>query len=182
MELDNLENLQYPIGRFDVDTLQHDEFVERNIFAIETFPIKLQNVVNLLDDLQLDTPYRPGGWTVRQLVHHIPDSHINAYIRFKWSLTEDNPHIKSYIQDSWAILPDSKQPPHIALRLLSSLHDKWASLMKGMSEKDWERTFFHPEHDKTYSLKYCLGMYVWHGEHHLAHIKALMAREGWSAQ
>lgn len=137
MEAQNLEKLQYPIGRFDPALMQHDEFIERSIFAIETFPIKLQNVVQLLDDQQLDTPYRPQGWTVRQLVHHIADSHLNSYVRFKWALTEDNPLIKSYVQDRWADLPDSQLPPHVSLRLLTSLHDRWANLMKGMSASDW---------------------------------------------
>lgn len=180
MEAQHLEKLQYPIGRFDPALMQHAEFIERSIFALETFPIKLQNVVQMMDDQQLDTPYRPQGWTVRQVVHHIADSHLNSYIRFKWALTEENPRIKSYAQDSWANLPDSQLPPHISLRLLSNLHDRWTSLMKGMTANDWERTFIHPEHIDTYSLKYCLGMYVWHGEHHLAHIKALIAREGWN--
>ncbi len=181
MENLNLEKLRYPIGKFDPVTIQQDEFIERNIFALEAFPIKLQNVVNVLDEQQLDTPYRPGGWTVRQLVHHIPDSHLNSYIRFKWALTEDNPRIKSYEQDRWANLPDSKLSPHISLRLLSNLHERWAALMKELSPQDWEKTFIHPENNNIYSLKHCLGMYVWHGEHHLAHIKALIAREGWNS-
>ena len=181
MESPNLKNLQYPIGRFDPATIKQDEYIERSIFALETFPIKLQNVVQVLNDQQLDTPYRPGGWTVRQLVHHIADSHMNGYIRFKWTLTEDNPHIKSYVQDGWAILPDSKLSPYVSLRLLSSLHERWGGLLKNLSSQDWEKTYFHPDDDTTYSLKHCIGMYVWHGEHHLAHIKALIARERWNS-
>lgn len=179
MEDLNLDTLRYPIGRFDPATMQQDEFIERSIFALEAFPVKLQNVVNRLDDNQLDTPYRPGGWTVRQVVHHIPDSHLNGYVRFKWALTEDKPLIKGYHRDGWANLADSKLPPHISLRFLSSLHERWVSLMKGLTVQDWEKTFINPDDESSSSLKYCLGMYAWHGEHHRAHIKTLIAREGW---
>lgn len=179
METPDIEKLKYPIGKFDPATMGNEQYLERAIFAIEAFPIKLQNTVNQLDDAQLDTPYRPGGWTVRQLVHHIPDSHMNGYFRFKWTLTENNPAVKPYIRDKWAALPDSKSPVYVAFNLLSSLHEKWVLLMKSLKEEDWESTFLHPETQQPVPLKHALGVYAWHGDHHLAHIKGLISREGW---
>lgn len=175
----DIEHLKYPIGKFNPPAIEEEAYLQRRILEIETFPIKLQNTVNKLDQKQLDTPYRPDGWTVRQLVHHIPDSHTNAYIRFKWALTEENPVIKSYYEERWAELPDSAAPVYVAFNMLSSIHERWVILMKSMDEKDWERTFIHPDSKKTISLKDMAGLYAWHGTHHLAHITNLIAREKW---
>jgi len=173
------EHLKYPIGKFNPVGIYEKDYLLRRILEIETLPIKLQNIVNKLDQKQLDTPYRPGGWTVRQLVHHLPDSHANAYIRFKWTLTEENPTIKAYKEDLWAELPDSKAPVYVAFNMLSSIHERWVILMRSLSEAEWERSFIHPETKKTISLRDMAGLYAWHGIHHLAHIHNLIVRERW---
>lgn len=174
-----LDKLRYPIGKFDRTSMASIQYLERSIFAIETLPVKLQNIVNKLNEVQLNTPYREGGWTVRQLVHHIPDSHMNAYIRFKWTLTEDSPTIKAYHEDRWAELPDSQSAVYISLNLLSGLHERWVTLMKSLSKNDWEKEYIHPETQKSIKLIEMVGMYAWHGEHHLSHIRNLMERKGW---
>ncbi len=178
-ESQSLDKLKYPIGRFNKNSMDAPQYLERSIFSIETLPHKLQNVVSRLNEKQLDTPYREGGWTVRQVVHHLPDSHINAWIRFKWALTEDSPMIKAYFEDRWAMLPDYKAPVHLSLNLLTSLHERWVQLMQGLSDQDWENTFVHPETEKPIRLREMVGMYAWHGEHHLSHIRNLMERNGW---
>jgi hypothetical protein len=132
-----------------------------------------------LTDAQLDTPYRPGGWTVRQVAHHLPDSHVQAFIRFKLALTEDEPRIKAYYEDRWAELPDSRGPVEPPLAMLEAVHSRWLDLMAGMAEAEWSRTFFHPEHDRLLRLDATLGMYAWHGKHHVAHVRKLREREGW---
>lgn len=175
----DLEKLKYPIGKFDKSGMDADQYLERSIFAIETLPVKLQNVVSKLNEAQLNTPYREGGWTVKQLVHHIPDSHMNAYIRFKWTLTENKPTIKAYYEDRWAELPDSKAPVYISLNLLSGLHERWVTLMRSLTKSDWEREYIHPENQKAIKLIEMVGMYSWHGEHHLSHIRNLIDRKGW---
>jgi hypothetical protein len=135
--------------------------------------------VNGLTETQLDTPYRQGGWTVRQIVHHVPDSHLNSYIRFKLALTEDRPTIKPYDEALWAGLSDSRDTPvETSLTLLESLHSRWIVLMRGMGEADWKRTFNHPERGVV-SLENTLAMYAWHSKHHVAHITELRRRERW---
>jgi uncharacterized damage-inducible protein DinB len=129
---------------------------------------------------QLDTRYRPGGWTVKQVVHHVPDSHLNAYTRFKLALTEDEPTIKPYDEAAWAELPDSQQVPiDVSLTLLESLHGRWVSLLRSMKAADFRRGLRHPEHDRVLTLGQMLALYAWHGRHHVGHITALRKREGW---
>jgi hypothetical protein len=135
-----------------------------------------------LDQEQLDTPYRPGGWTVRQVVHHIGDSHINSIVRFKLALTEETPTIRPYDEALWAELPDSRTAPvDPSLALIDTLHARWVLLLRSMSEQDFERRFHHPEHDRTFTLARTLAMYAWHGQHHIAHITRLRERMGWAA-
>lgn len=174
-----LDKLRYPIGKFNKASMDSNQYLERSIFAIETLPVKLQNVVSKLNEAQVNTPYRDGGWTVRQVVHHLPDSHLNAYIRFKWTLTESTPTIKAYREDLWAELPDSKAPVYISFNLLSGLHEKWVTLMRSLTASDWEKSYIHPETQKAVSLIEAVGMYAWHGEHHLSHIRNLIERKGW---
>jgi uncharacterized damage-inducible protein DinB len=131
-----------------------------------------------LREQQLDTPYRPGGWTVRQVVHHVPDSHMNAYVRFKLALTEDAPTIKPYAEDRWAKLSDSSAPLETSLTLLENLHSRWVLLLRSLSEEDWGRTFRHPELGVR-RLDQTLGLYAWHGLHHTAHVTSLRQRMGW---
>ncbi len=142
-------------------------------------PAALRAAVAGLADAQLDTQYRVGGWTVRQVVHHVPDSHMQAYIRFKLALTEDEPTIKPYHEDRWAELPDSAGAIEPSLSLLESVHARWTNLMRAMTEDQWSRTYFHPEQGRALRLDAVLGMYAWHGRHHAAHVMSLRDREAW---
>ncbi len=171
---------RYPIGPFTPPATVTPEDSERWIGEIERLPAAFRAAVEPLTDAQLDTPYRPGGWTVRQLVHHVPDSHLNSYIRFKWTLTEDRPTIKAYDEKLWAALPDSRDTPvAVSLALLESLHTRWVVLLRSLTPADREREFIHPETGRALSLNTTLALYAWHGRHHLAHITALVEREGW---
>jgi hypothetical protein len=134
-----------------------------------------------LTEAQFDTPYRPGGWTVRQVVHHVPDSHLNAYLRFKLALTEENPTIKPYEEARWAELPDTAGTQiGVSLVMLEALHRRWVNLLRSMSEEQWGRTYFHPDQNKSLRLDGVLAMYSWHGKHHTAHITGLRERMGWT--
>jgi hypothetical protein len=174
MDLD----LRYPIGRF-----RHEGEITRDVVnvwidEVERLPALIREAVSGLNDEQLDTPYRPGGWTVRQVVHHIADSHMNAYIRFKLALTEDRPVIKTYDENAWAELHDNRQAVEPSLLLIESLHARMAQLLRGLDDADWEKTFVHPAAGPI-SVGRNLGIYAWHGKHHVAHITSLRARMGW---
>ena len=175
----SLDKLKYPIGRFEPPTEIDDDQVQRWIADIENLPGKLREVVRQLSESQLNTAYRPGGWTIRQVVHHLPDSHMNSFIRFKWALTEDQPTIKAYREDSWAELPDySVAPISVSLDLLDSLHHRWVGLLRSLSSEQLSREFTHPDSGRV-SLAESIGTYSWHGLHHLAHITEAIRREGW---
>jgi DinB superfamily len=175
---------RYPIGKFHFeeppsDVQKSDEQKIKFIDAIAQAPANMRAAVKGLSPQQLDTPYRDGGWTVRQLVHHVPDSHINAYARFKLALTEYQPTIKSYAEDRWAQLADTKTTPiEVSLALLESLHDRWVRLLRSLERQDWKRTFRHPELGLL-SLEKNLALYAWHGRHHVAHVTSLRERNGW---
>jgi uncharacterized damage-inducible protein DinB len=173
------DDLRYPVGKFRApDKIGADE---RNgwIGDISRLPAQLRSAVADLDDQQLATPYRPGGWTVRQVIHHLPDSHLNSYTRFRLALTEDNPVIKPYNEHAWAELTDAQTAPiELSLSLLDCLHERWVILLKSLTEQDFERTFQHPESGQR-TLGWNLGLYAWHGKHHLAQITHLRARQGW---
>jgi uncharacterized damage-inducible protein DinB len=169
---------RYPIGKFQFDGEITNNVTKSWIDEIEDLPELLRNAVRELDNEQLNTPYRSGGWTVRQVVHHIADSHINAYVRFKLALTEENPVIKPYDEGKWAELPDYKLPIDISLSLLESLHKRWVKLLHSLSPSDMEKTFMHPESGEV-SVGMNIGIYAWHGRHHLAHITFLCSRKGW---
>jgi uncharacterized damage-inducible protein DinB len=172
-------DLRYPIGHFEPRPFS-DQQKEEWLNDIKFLPQLLENSVVNLDETELKTPYREGGWTVHQLVHHVADSHMNAYIRFKLGLTEDNPTIRPYDQAAWAMLSDTEKIPiNISLTLLYALHTRWYSLISDLSLAEWERTVFHPEHKKEMTLWYLLGMYAWHGKHHVAHITSLRERNKW---
>ena len=180
MDDQQLKQLQYPIGKFTAPSDISPAFIEGSIADIASFPQRLADVVAGLSERQLDTPYRPGGWTIRQVVHHCADSHMNSWIRFKLALTEDKPVIRPYFEDRWADLPDSKvMDIEPALRLLEALHAKWVFLLRSLSKSDLERTYVHPEQGKEYKLKVVIGLYAWHCNHHLAHIAFLKVRKGW---
>jgi hypothetical protein len=157
-----------------------DEQVRDWITDIERLPADLRRVVEPLADDQLDTPYRPDGWTVRQVVHHLADSHMNSCIRFKWALTEDRPAIKPFYEDRWARLADyAETPVPLALDFLHALHQRWVILLRTLTESELDREFFHPEAGENVKLRISIGNYAWHGRHHLAHITRLAEREGW---
>lgn len=177
---DILENLKYPIGRFDWSTQVSTEDRIKAIQIIAAFPAKLSVFISSLHNGQLDTPYRPEGWTVRQVVHHVADSHMNAYIRFKLALTEDGPTIKGYDQTQWAKLPDSRLDPAISLDILTGVHKRWVIIMENMTDAEWEKKYVHPEHTELQVLKKVATMYAWHCEHHFSHIKRLGERMGWN--
>ncbi len=140
----------------------------------------MRAAVKGLTPKQLDTPYRPGGWTVRQVLHHVPDSHLNAYVRFKLALTEDTPTIKPYYEARWANLADTRKTPvETSLALLDHLHARWVTLLRSLRSKDFAHRFFHPDHGKALTLDWALAMYAWHGPHHVAHITSLRKRMGW---
>jgi hypothetical protein len=174
-----LEDLRYPIGRFDPRATEQSDDFPQMIDAIAATPRNLRSAVDGLDQRQLDTPYRDGGWTVRQLVHHIPDSHINAYVRFKLAMTEDTPTIKTYDEGRWADLPDTAATPiDVSLQLLDVLHDRWVRLLRAMGPDDFRRRLHHPEWGDV-NLALVLRQYAWHGRHHVAHILRLRERQGW---
>ena len=172
-------DLRYPIGEFkSVTNLTPDERLAA-IDAISEAPARLASAVAGLTPAQLDTPYRPGGWTVRQVVHHIADSHMNALIRFKLALTEDEPMVKTYHEERWAELVDTKTPPiESSLILIENLHKRWVLLMRSFTPTDWLRKLRHPEWGLA-TMDFLLAEYAWHGRHHVAHITALRERNGW---
>jgi uncharacterized damage-inducible protein DinB len=173
------EDLRYPIGKARIEAHLTDERRHELIDQIEATPGRLRAAVMGLGDDQLDTPYRPGGWTVRQLVHHVPDSHLNAYTRFKLGLTEDRPAIKTYEEARWAELPDSRMPIEVSLTLLATLHQRWVELLRALPGPDWEGKFIrHPDWGEI-NLNQLLTLYAWHGRHHVAHVTALRERMGW---
>lgn len=172
-------DLRYPIGPFQYDGPHTDAQRQRLIAQIEEAPAKLRAAVEGLSAQQLETPYRPGGWTVRQVVHHLPDSHLNSYIRFRVALTEEGPTIKPYYEDRWAELDDARHAPiDISLTLLESLHRRWVLLLRALTGEELARTFLHPELGLV-SLDKNVSLYAWHGRHHVAHITSLRERMGW---
>lgn len=174
-----MEDLRFPVGKFHYDGSPNDQQKQAFLNEVEQTPAKLRAAVKGLSDSQLDTPYRPEGWTVRQVVHHVPDSHLNAYIRFKLGLTEDDPTIKPYAEDRWAELSDTKATPiEVSLTLLDSLHDRWVRLLRALTPEQWKRTFRHPEMGPM-TLEKTLALYAWHGRHHVAHITELRKRMSW---
>ena len=174
-----MEDLRFPVGKFHYDGTPNDQQKQAFLQEVEQTPTKLRAAVKGLSDSQLDTPYRPEGWTVRQVVHHVPDSHLNAYVRFKLALTEDDPTIKPYAEDRWAELSDTKATPiEVSLTLLDSLHDRWVRLLNSLTTEQWKRTFRHPEMGPM-TLEKTLALYAWHGRHHVAHVTELRKRMSW---
>lgn len=171
---------RYPIGKFERrDTLTPAER-RACIDQIAAVPQKMREAVRGLTDEQLDTPYREGGWTVRQVVHHLPDAHVNGYTRTKLALTEDSPTIKPYDEASWAKLADSRDTAiETSLLLLEALHARWVGLLRSMRDADFRRTFHHPEHHRDFTLDELVALHAWHGRHHVAHITSLRDRMGW---
>lgn len=175
-----LEKLKYPIGKFSFPSRVTADHIRNWIEQIELLPENLAAEVKDLSETQLDTPYRPEGWKVRQVVHHIGDSHMNAFLRFKWTLTEDSPTIKAYDEKRFAALDDSRLAPiDFSIEFIKALHQRWVFLLRHLKEEDFNREFVHPEHGRKMSLLFCLALYSWHGRHHLAHIQHLKKRKDW---
>ena len=172
-------DLQYPIGQYEPKPFSQKQ-KEGWLADIRFLPNALEAAINNFDEQQLHTPYRDGGWTVHQLVHHVADSHMNAYTRFKLGFTEEAPTIRPYEEKLWALTADVEQlPVNISVTLLFALHARWTVFLESLAEEDWQRTVFHPEQKKHLTLWYLLGSYAWHGRHHTAHITALRERMGW---
>src|SRR3984893_4846077 len=169
---DPMTDLRYPIGQFHFDGPLTEERKQTSLEDIVRAPANLRAAVKGLSEAQLDTPYRPGGWTVRQVVHHVPDSHLNSYVRFKLALTEDEPTIKPYAEDRWAELTAGRSGPvEVSLSLLECLHSRWVTSLRSLTESDWTRTFRHPDLGLL-RLEKTLALYSWHGRHHVAHVTA----------
>lgn len=171
---------RFPIGpapnRLELSSGERRAMIDE----IAAAPARMREAVRGLTDAQLDTPYREGGWTLRQVVHHVPDSHLNAYCRLKLTLTESEPTIRPYDEASWAQLDDSRDTPvEVSLTLLESLHTRWVTLFRSLRDDDFARTFRHPEHGGTQTLDWLVAMYAWHGRHHAGHITSLRERHGW---
>ena len=173
-----LENLRYPIGRFTTPASSDPAIRAEHITALRYLPGNLQAAVSGLTNPQLNTPYRDGGWTVRQLVHHIADSHANAYVRTKLALTEDWPSVKTYDEGAWARLADSRLPIDCSLAMIGALHERWVALLESLSDAEFERGYVHPENGRQ-TLATVLAVYAWHSRHHTAHITNLRTRENW---
>lgn len=180
MSTQELEELKYPIGKFQFPESFSKTEIENDIHIICHFPQVLRETVQLLSDEQLNTPYRPDGWTIRQVVHHLADSHMNSYIRFKWTITEEEPTIKAYDEKAWAELNDAKYDAiEPSLLLLSALHLKWSNLLNNLSEEDMQKAFIHPENGRKIHIYQNISLYAWHCNHHLAHIANLSERLQW---
>jgi uncharacterized damage-inducible protein DinB len=180
MQEASVTDLRYPIGKFAYDGAMTDARRAACVARISAAPAALRAAVAGLSDAQLDTPYRPDGWTVRQVVHHVPDSHLNAYVRMRLALTEDVPTIKPYEEARWAELPDARTlPVEVSLALLEALHVRWAALLRTFGAVEGARQLRHPEHGRLMTIDELLALYAWHGEHHVAHVTSLRDRSGW---
>ena len=176
--MQDLDDQRYPIGRFIPPATSLASIRSSHIEILRQLPARLRAAVHGLSEDQIDTPYRDGGWTVRQVVHHVFDSHANCYVRFKLALTEDWPTIKAYDEAAWAKLADSRGPVGVSLTLIDGLHERWVMLLESMTEEDFQKGFVHPEHGRQ-KLATTLALYDWHSRHHTAHITGLRARQGW---
>lgn len=177
---DNIEHLKYPIGKFQKPEAFNPKLQQEWIAAIEALPRWLDILIENLDEAQLQTPYRAGGWTIQQVIHHLADSHMNAYIRLKLALTEDNPTVKPYNETLWAELEDVKTVPvNVSITLLHALHRRWGAQLRDMPYAAWERTYHHPESNLDVPLWQMTAMYAWHGRHHMEHIRGLRERMNW---
>jgi hypothetical protein len=176
---DNLEELKYPIGRYTRPASVSPELIKQWITVLEALPLWMDACIENLDHHQLQIPYREGGWTIQQVVHHVADSHLNAYIRLKLALTEDNPTVKPYDEKAWAELPDVQAVPvNVSVTMLHAIHRRMVATLGLMQAEDWERTYYHPEQGREFPIWEMVGMYAWHSRHHTEHIKKLREKLG----
>lgn len=180
MKQDNLEKLKYPVGRLQVPKEITSIHIQQGKDQIKTLPNKLRIATSGLSDSQLDQPYREGGWSIRQITHHLADSHINSFTRFKLALTEDRPTIKSYDQDAWVAGSDAKMPIDASLQILDGVHARLSHVLENMSTEEYNRELHHPEMQKNLNLAFITVMYGWHSDHHLHQVKEMRARNGWN--
>ena len=175
-----MQDLRYPIGKYQPEENITQAFIDNCIAQIESLPANMRAAVEGLSEEQLDTPYRPDGWTVRQVLHHVGDSHMNAVVRFKWTLTEPEPTIKAYNEKDWALTADvNATPVAVNIGFLEVLHHKWTRLLRSIKLEEFDRAFVHPETNRRHTLGWLIGLYAWHSQHHVAHITSLREREGW---
>lgn len=174
--MSEIDKLQYPIGKFSAQESYSAAELDHCIRRIEALPQKVESLISNFSNAQFDTPYRAGGWTARQVLHHLADSHMNAYIRFKWTLTEDTPMIKAYDEKRWAETPETTLDPQLSVSLLKALHAKWVALLKLIKPEDLKRQFLHPETKKYVPLDRLMATYAWHGQHHLGHLEIIAAK------
>ncbi len=180
MTAEELEQLRFPIGKYIFDETISAEAIQQQIQWLADFPKQLNALVQDFDETKRLTTYRPDGWTVAQVVHHIADSHMNAYIRCKLAITENNPTIKPYKEQYWSETVDGRSPDiSISLSLIEGVHQRWAMFLQSLNETELERTVYHPQYEKTVSVKYIIGSYTWHSRHHFEHIHQLKLRSGW---
>lgn len=172
--------IRYPVGRYEKPVGYNEQTLQQWITAIQALPAWLDPVVENLDEAQLETPYRPGGWNTRQVMHHLADSHMNAYIRLKLALTEDNPTVKPYDENLWAVLPDTELVPlNVSITLVHALHRRWVAALQALTTDQWERTYFHPESKRNFPIWEMTALYAWHGRHHMEQIRSLRNRMNW---
>lgn len=175
-----MEQLKYPIGRYQKPEAFDESQLPEWLAMLEMLPHWLDACIENLDAAQLDTPYRPGGWNIKQVIHHVADSHMNAYIRVRLALTEDNPTITPYKENAWAMLPDVDDVPvNVSVTLLHGLHRRLVSLLRQLQPEDWHRTYYHPQYNRLFPIWEVVALYVWHSQHHTAHIRTLRDRMGW---
>lgn len=172
-----MEHLKYPFGRFEYGKTYSSAETKKHIDAIEALPSELNALADRLSPAQMEKSYRPGGWTARQIIHHIADSHSNALIRVKLALTENTPVIKPYDQDAWAALEDVKAPVNVSLKMVEAIHERWTWLLKSMREKDFSKKYIHPEYNREFQLDEFIALYAWHGKQHCGHLQIILEQE-----
>ena len=176
----NIDTLRYPIGKYEKPEFYTPEMIAEWLHVLQALPSWMDAAIENLDYDQLQVPYRDGGWNIQQVVHHVADSHMNAYVRLKLALTEDNPVVKPYDEGAWALLADTKlAPANLSVTLLHALHIRMVILLRNISEADWLRTYYHPEHKRNFPVWELVALYAWHSRHHTAHIRQLRSRMGW---
>ncbi len=170
-----MEHLKYPIGKFSAPSSLTTEQRSELISRIESLPLRLRTISRELTEAGLESSYRPEGWTARQIFHHLADSHVNFYTRLKLALTEDTPTVKPYDENTWAEIPEARSlPVEPSVRMIEGIHERITATLRGMNEDDFARTYFHPQHGKTFDINYLIAMYAWHGDHHLGHIQIVV--------